>query len=169
MSIEQSSFKKIRVGSKLIVGKTGLLQKHKQNGKFSGNSVSTWNAVNSGSVRVLTAATDLTVEDSGKVIVLANATGFAVTVPALQAGLNYEFVLQIVLASGNHTITPPDTDKLYGLVTIAADAAGVTASAADVITFVTGVIGNRVKLTCDGTYWYVSGQADLAASITATG
>ena len=47
-----------------------------------------------------TAAATLTAADSGSVILFSNATGYAVTLPAAQAGLNFRVSVQTTVSSG---------------------------------------------------------------------
>lgn len=63
----------------------------------------------------LTAARVLTAADSGKTFALALAGGFTVTLPALAAGMNFRFVVEVAPTT-EYIILSPEGDNLAGLV-----------------------------------------------------
>jgi len=114
----------------------------------------------------VSADTTLTASDSGKTILL-DAVGEAITLPAVEAGLNYKFVLTAATATSSWTITAA-TAVIYGSAQLAG--AVLAASAESVITIVhtKGLPGDWVSLVSDGTNWYVEGSLVTAAAITFT-
>ncbi len=122
----------------------------------------------------LTALDTLTAADSGKTIYLSSATEFAVTLPALQAGLNFKFFVAAAPSGASYTIvTPAAAQTLAGkVISVAGDAGDVeNANTATTITFVDGqsVIGDYAELHCDGVGWFAICVASVAAGITITG
>ena len=168
--IEQSSFKKARVFSKLILGKVAVVQVQRANGKFASSTrVGNFNIANGGTVLALAAAQTLTREDSGKHVTLNLAGGFTVTLPALESGLRFRFSVGIAPTTA-YIIDSAEGDNISGMILNRAGVAGVAAAAEDQINFVASQakIGDSIELVCDGTIWYVTGWADVAAGITAT-
>lgn len=127
-------------------------------------------SVGKGGVTVLTGATTLTAADSGKTFHLHSATGFATTLPALEAGLRFEFYVTTVPTSGNHTIiTPASANTIQG--TVSQPTGGVVATeAADTITMTQGTanLGDKVVAYCDGVNWSVQAFATANGSLTIT-
>lgn len=124
--------------------------------------------------RVITGALALAAKDSGQTVVLNSTTAIAVTLPAMAAGLTYEFIVAAIPASGAHTITPADADKIVGRVfTLDGGTVGDTEDTlgGDVVNFVTAatVIGDRAVFKCDGTNWLVECHAKVPTGITITG
>jgi hypothetical protein len=115
----------------------------------------------------LSADTTLTAAHSGKKFALA-ATGKAITLPAVAAGLDYEFICAADIASSGWVITAT-TKVISGSAEVAG--AVVPAVLEDVITLVhaKAVIGDWVRIKSDGTRWYASGCGVTAGSITFTG
>ena len=123
-------------------------------------------------VRALTVATTLTAADSGKLITLGTAGGFAVTLPAAGAGLTFTFAVKVAPTTAYTVITPSSANIIFGAVASAEDAAGSVAVAqqSDTITFVANkaVIGDMVTVICDGTNWYTNGFCAVQDGITLT-
>jgi len=123
-------------------------------------------------VVTLAATRQVLASESGTTFFLAHATEFVTTLPPVAAGLNYRFVCKLAPAGANYTIvTPGLANLLIGHVVCIADGNGTTsATAGDTISFVgsSAVVGDYVDLVCDGTSWYVSGIAAVAAGITLT-
>ncbi len=116
----------------------------------------------------------LTAADSGKTFFLNAATEFALTLPAVAAGLNFKFIVTAAPSGANYTIvTPSAVEIIVGKVFSAAGDAGdvENTAGATTISFVSAasVIGDRVELECDGTLWYAVAFASVAAGITYTG
>lgn len=118
-------------------------------------------------VKTLTGAAALTPADSGKLIVLKAAAGAAVTLPAVQAGLNFKIVVGQAFGTSAWTITAL-TKVIQGSVIV--DGTDVEGANEDIITFAHAAdsVGDHVNLVSDGVNWYVSGIGSTAASITLT-
>ena len=125
--------------------------------------------------RTLTAVTALSEVDSGKTIFLNSATEFAVTLPKVKAGLNFEFIVKAAPAGTSYTIVTAESDNLmYGQIytsDINSEAdADFNIYAASLITFAADVstVGDSLKLISDGTYWYVRGFTSVYNGMTIT-
>jgi len=117
--------------------------------------------------KAISVDTTLTASDSGKVILL-DAVGEAITLPAVAAGLNYKFLCTANVITSAWTITAASK-----VISGSAQVAGAVVAAAieDVITIVhtKALIGDWVSIESDGSAWYVEGSAVTAAAITFTG
>lgn len=116
-----------------------------------------------------TEATVLTAAQSGTVVFLNAAAGFAITLPAVAAGLWFRFTVAAAFATTNFTvITPALADLIQGGATVAG--ADVPAADEDTISFVATaeVKGDFVEVWSDGTSWFVNGRGTTAGSITFT-
>lgn len=114
------------------------------------------------STSILTTGTVLTSADSGKVFFLVQAAGpRTATLPALEAGLTFKFIV-MTAAAGNWSIaTAQAADDFVGSVVAADGNAGDSAVDADtVVRFVggTAAVGDQIELECDGTDWYIRGS-----------
>jgi hypothetical protein len=140
------------VSSTLNLGGTGLLYGQKR------------------SSSILTSGTVLTSADSGKVFYLVQSAAGArsATLPALEAGLNFKFILNTA-AAGNWSIaTAQAADDFVGSVVSADGGAGDSATDSDtVVRFAstTAAAGDQVELECDGTDWYIRGSMKVAGGI----
>jgi|TARA_S200002703_G_scaffold3122_1_gene4579 hypothetical protein len=116
----------------------------------------------------LTAARTLTAADSGKTFWLDAAAGATITLPALKDGVNFKFVVADNFATTNWIIDSAEGDNIEGMIEVAG--AVVVAAAEDQINFVASAEakGDFIVLECNGTNWFVSGQAALSGGITAT-
>ena len=116
--------------------------------------------------KALSADTTLTPSDSGKTLLL-DAIGEAITLPAVEAGLNYKFICTATTATSNWTITAP-ASVIYGSAEVAG--AIVAASAENTITLVVAkfLTGDYIELESDGTNWYVKGSVVTALGCTFT-
>lgn len=116
----------------------------------------------------ITAAKTLTAADSGKTFWLDAAAGATITLPALKDGLNFKFVVADNFATSNWIVDSAEGDNIEGMVEVAG--AVVVAAAEDQINFVATAEskGDFVQFECNGTNWFVSGQAALSGGITAT-
>ena len=110
----------------------------------------------------------LTTADSGKTFWLDNATGETITLPALKDGINFKFVIADNFATDNWIIDSAEGDNIEGMIEVAG--AVVVAAGEDQINFVASAEskGDFVQLECNGTNWFVSGQAALSGAITVT-
>ena len=124
--------------------------------------------------RTLTAVTTLSEADSGKTIFLNSATEFAVTLPNVKAGLNFNFVVKAAPSGASYTVVAQNEGEMFGQIYTSDINSGTDADfniiAAKTITFADGVaaIGDSVKLISDGTYWYVKGFCSAYNGITIT-
>lgn len=116
----------------------------------------------------ITAARTLTAADSGKTFWLDAAAGATVTLPALKDGVNFKFVVADNFATTNWIIDSAEGDNIEGMIEVAG--AVVVASGEDQINFVASAEakGDFVQIECNGTNWFVSGQAALSGGITVT-
>lgn len=131
--------------------------------------------VEAGRIAKFTAAGTFRLDDSyhGKVIVLGKSSGGQhFVLPKPQAGFELEFVCGVDLATSNSTVTTYGTTQnvIAGSITSPGATSGdyTGGTEVDVITFVAGVadIGDKVRLICDGTNWYVSGDMGVSTAVT---
>jgi hypothetical protein len=123
---------------------------------------------------VVAATNVITAAESGKTFFLNALAGFESTLPAAAAGLHFRFIVKTAPTSNGYTITGSPADKIFG--TVACSGAedtvnGVTADAADNVILVhnQAKIGDLVEFYSDGTNWYVTGNVNTYAAITANG
>lgn len=126
----------------------------------------------SAKIQTLAAAKVLTAADSGKTFYLNLAGGFTVTIPALAAGLEYNFIVKTAPTTA-YIILATDPDTIAGYP-VAADGSDQTANgnaAGDQINLVANVAlpGDRVQLYCDGAVWYATCAVKATGAITITG
>ena len=128
-------------------------------------------AIGSGSVETITAAKTLVANDNGKTLMLNNATGVTITLPAHSIGLRFKFITGAAFATTNFIVVAAatDLDTLEGSLIVAG--AVVTVAAADQINFVATAenVGDFVEFFSDGTTWHVFGNALTTGGLTATG
>jgi len=125
-------------------------------------------------VEVVAATNVITAAESGKTFFLNALAGFESTLPAAAAGLHFRFIVKTAPTSNGYTITGSPVDKIFG--TVACSGAentvnGVTADATDNVILVhnQAKIGDLVEFYSDGTNWYVTGNVNTYAAITANG
>jgi hypothetical protein len=123
--------------------------------------------------KVITAATTLTSADSGSVCILDAAAGATVTLPALEDGLHFKFIVGAAFATTNWVIASAEGDNITGIIAdLGSTVAGVPAAAEDFINFVATAetVGDWVELYCDegNSQWLVSGACAANGGITAT-
>jgi len=114
-----------------------------------------------------TGATTLTAAQSGSIISLTAAAGYAVTLPAVasSAGLTYRFVIGVVHATTDWVITSAAAD-IYGVVDELSTVQAVAGATTVNLELATATIGDWYDLYSDGTNWYINGHAAQAASVT---
>lgn len=121
-------------------------------------------------VETISAAQTLTAADSGKVFILDAAEGATITLPALEEGLQFKFIVGASFATSNWILDSAEGDNING--TLLVNGAVVAAAAEDQINFVNSAetVGDYVELFCDSgnSQWIVSGVGAGAGSITAT-
>jgi hypothetical protein len=121
--------------------------------------------------RTATAAGSITAADHNLTVYLNNATGFATALPAPIAGFHCKVVSKTSNTSGNHTLTTSGSANIIkGFAANAAGALVTPLSDGDTISFVANqsVAGDQVTLDSDGTSWFMSGFAQVAAGVTLT-
>jgi len=109
----------------------------------------------------------LAAADSGKIFFLSLLAGFTVTLPSVAdagAGWYADFIVQTVTTSNNYIITEKtsaDTDKIcshMSILEIDDTDDGLHNAAHTTITFEgTPAKGDRVRIECDGTFFYATG------------
>ena len=111
----------------------------------------------------------LTALQSGTNVFLGPTAGFAITLPAVAAGLHYRFTVADNFITTNYTIiTPALADIIQGGATVAGS--DVPAADEDTISFVASaeLKGDFVDVWSDGLSWFVNGRGTTAGSITFT-
>lgn len=124
---------------------------------------------NIGTVITPTAATELTAAQSGSIVFLNAAAGFAITLPLPAAGLRYRFIVAAAFATSSFTVvTNGSANIIQGVVDV--NSTLVPGADEDTITFVNSAetVGDWVEVVSDGTNWYVSGQAAASGGVTLT-
>ena len=121
---------------------------------------------------VVTATNVITAAESGKTFYLSAAAGFVSTLPTAAAGLNFKFVVKTAPTTNGYTIVGTPVAIIQG--TVAANGAeatinGVAAVDEDNVILVANEAdpGDWVEFNSDGTNWYVTGQVNTFAAITA--
>lgn len=118
---------------------------------------------------ILTGATTLTAEDSGKVFLLKAAAGAQITLPAVATsnGFRFKFIVGQLFATTDWTVKAASNVIEGSVIVNGAHVAGVDENT---ISFVASAeaIGDFAELVCDGTNWYVNGSGVAAGSITLT-
>ena len=119
-------------------------------------------------VGTISADTTLTAANSGTWYKLDNSTGKTVTLPALQSGLNFKFIVADSFATDNFIIDSAEGDNISGVLVV--NGASVVAADEDQINFVASAetVGDFIDIWSDGSAWFVSGIGSGAGSITAT-
>ena len=121
-------------------------------------------------VETIAAAQTLTAADSGKVFILDAAAGATVTLPSLEAGLNFKFIVGAAFATTDWVIDSAEGDNITGNLIV--NGAAVPAAAEDQINFVASAetVGDYIELICDSgnSQWIVMGVGNSTGSITAT-
>jgi hypothetical protein len=119
-------------------------------------------------VDAVSAAVTLTAADSGKWYELAASAGVVVTLPAVESGLNFRFVVANAFDTSNYVIDSAEGDNIDGILVV--NGASVAASGEDQINFVASAesVGDFIDMWSDGNKWYVWGIGNSAGSITAT-
>ena len=127
---------------------------------------------------VLSANDTLTMQESGKVYYLANASGLTVTLPVIATagiGARYKFIVKTAPTAAGYVITEAtasDTNKICtnGINELEVDTNddGPYDANHTTITFAANiaVAGDWVELETDGTYWYATGQTKSDGGVT---
>jgi len=118
-------------------------------------------------VETIAVATTLTAADSGKEFLLTAAAGAAITLPAVMAGWNAKFRVNLAFITTDWTIVSA-TDVIEGYASV--NYATVVAANENTISFVATAetIGDWVEIVCDGTSFNVYGVGNSTGAITFT-
>lgn len=122
-------------------------------------------------ISVTTSTLTLTANHAGTTLYLNRAAGIAFTLPAPDAGLVYEFVVGTAPTSNCTISSNGGADiivvSVNELETDTGDD-GPSDDNADVVTFVANVavVGDYLRMTCDGTKWYAVGQVKADGALT---
>ncbi len=121
---------------------------------------------------VVAATNVIAATETGTTFFLNHATEFVSTLPAPAAGLKFTFIVTGAPSGASYTIvTNSSANILLGHVVCSAGGTGDSeTSGGDTITLVDGqaVVGDRVDVISDGTYWYVRATCKVVAGITIT-
>lgn len=137
--------------------------------------VNTISAITKRTLIVTNLITNLTQEDSGKIIILKRLLGLAIILPPIAditVGTNFKFINGLSPIGGDYDINlgVADVQLFHGVisgpeVTVALDYRNAVDD--DTITFVDGIsiIGDFIELIFDGDNWLLSGMALKADGI----
>ena len=113
----------------------------------------------------------LLAEDSGTTYFVPSlGAGRTINLPALQAGLEYNFIATGTMGNAL-TIKASAANLMAGNVIVSAGAAAaqalvsVAGAKQSLQMTATAVVGDHAKVVCDGTRWYASGQSSAAAGL----
>ena len=101
--------------------------------------------------------------DSGKTYMLYSTVARTITLPAVQAGLQFRFIATDTTADSS-IATNEGTALLKGGAE--AGDAYLTLAGTTIIVEAAGSVGDHLNFICDGTYWYVSGHGTHDASFS---
>ena len=103
----------------------------------------------------VSAAVTLTSADSGKWYELSASAGVTVTLPAVESGLHFRFVVANAFDTSNYVIDSAEGDNIDGILVV--NGASVAASGEDQINFVASAesVGDFIDIWSDGNKWYV--------------
>ena len=103
--------------------------------------------------------------DSGKTYMLYSTVARTITLPAVQAGLQFKFI-----ATDTTAYSSIATNEGTALLKGGAEAgdAYLTLAGTTIIVEAAGSVGDHLNFICDGTYWYVSGHGTHDASFSVT-
>jgi hypothetical protein len=143
--------------------------------KVSGNTAAVLYPTNSttgGRHKILTATYTVPQNENGTIYYLNSATEFVTTLPTPFLGAEYTFIVKAAPSGANYTIVTASSANIIAGIAFNGEAAGVGDSGQtdDTISFVSAqaVAGDHVVLRSDGTNWYASAFAKVAAGVTFT-
>jgi hypothetical protein len=125
--------------------------------------------------QVLPSAKSLTHGDAGKTFYLNSTAEFETVLPAPKLGMKFEFVVKAAPSGASYVISSKgDTNIILGQI-YTSDVNSATdcdfeITGADNINFADGaaVVGDKVQVVSDGTYWYAYGFCSVYNGITFT-
>jgi len=112
-------------------------------------------------IKTVTSDTTLSAADSGKIIMMGQ-NGVDITLPAATAGMNFTVIQYQDYVTAVCTVVAAAGDFMAGAVGGPSAAAQNLADGSSNLTATWGtatLMGDRLHLVSDGTYWYVSGTA----------
>lgn len=119
--------------------------------------------------KTLSAAYVVPASETGTTYILDAAAGAAITLPALETGLSFRFVVGAAFATSDWVISSAEGDNITGNLIV--NGAAVPAAAEDNITFELAAesIGDWAELIADSgnSQWIVTGIANSASSLSA--
>ena len=123
--------------------------------------------------RTLTATATLSEKDAGKTIFLNSASEFITTLPVPKAGLFFRFIVQAAPVGWDYVIKASSSaDIIDGQVyTVDVDSATdpdfeITGNNTIHLVASKSVVGDKVEIVSDGTYWYASCFCSVYDAIT---
>jgi hypothetical protein len=123
----------------------------------------------------LSATAALTAAQSGTTFYLNSATEFVTTLPAAANGLWYEFIVAAAPSGASYTIVSASSANVIKGHVLSSDLNAASdgdleTSGGDTITIVDAkaVAGDRIRLDCDGTNWFMSAAVSVFDAITIT-
>ena len=140
------------------------------------NLVTTWTGGTIALTEITTATDTLTASECGKTIFLNSATEYTTTLPAIStvsAGCEFRVIVKAAPASASYVVITGNSDEdvlIGGINELDVDTGddGPYDANGDTITFVDGtaVVGDFVYMISDGSFFYVSGQANADGGVT---
>lgn len=120
-------------------------------------------------IKTISAAYTVGADETGTVFILDAAAGAAVTLPPLEDGLSFEFIVGAAFATTDWVISSSEGDNINGILIV--NGASVPAAGEDNITFELAAesVGDFVRFVADAgnSQWLVYGIANAAASASA--
>lgn len=121
---------------------------------------------------VVTGTNVITAAESGSVFFLNSATEFVSTLPAVQAGLHFTFIVTAAPVGASYTVvTDSSANVMLGTVHSSDGVDGDSELAGcDTVNFVDGaaVVGDRLEVWCDGTNWFGIAHCNVSTGVTYT-
>lgn len=121
---------------------------------------------------VVTATNVITADESGSVFFLNSGTEFVSTLPAVQAGLHFTFIVTAAPSGANYTVVTNGSSNVMLGTVHSSDGADADSelSGCDTVNFVDGaaVVGDRLEVWCDGTNWFGIAHCNVSTGITYT-
>ena len=113
------------------------------------------------------AATTLTAEQSGALVVLSGGGAATVTLPAVADGLHFEFFARSAQAHIIQAQTAVIQGAFYDNANDSTDGPIDRTAVNDGLrlTLANAAVGDRLVLTCDGTNWYLHGMLNDTATV----
>lgn len=112
---------------------------------------------------ILTAATNLGLNDAGKTFIFSNTGGFTVTLPPVKVGMRFRFINGLV-ATASYRVETQGVGQniIFGCVNETTDAIASAVQGVGVISFTPqSVKGDYIDLICDGSSWYLDASTQV--------